>query len=221
MQHAVFFNPAEDGLDDVLDSVERVYLATEGVTASAAPATPNVIPAGAPAGATPVPQAAAAALVPAAPQAAAAVQRDADGLPHDERIHTVPAKIGSNGKWAAKRKLDAAFVSQVIAELRGAAPTPAAAPAPQQQQLQAPAALTAPASLTPPAAAMTGYQELCALFGKELQTATNPNGKMPESWARQSLSTWGVPNGQLEAAATMPDDHVRQMVAAIRTALGL
>lgn len=229
MQVSVAFNTAADDMNEVLDTVERIYLATEGMTTTAAvPAgAPLVIPANAPIGTQPMTQQQAAAGVPAG--APAAVQRDADGLPWDARIHTTPAKIGANGKWAAKRKLDAAMVAAVQAELRGAAPAPATFQQPQQPAqapanvgvpgLQAPGAL-APLS-APPAAAPSGYQELVALFGQQLQTPENPNGRMPEDWARASLQKMGVPNGQLEAVAAMPDEHARQIVTAFKTALGL
>lgn len=225
MQVSVSFDTAADDMNEVLDTVERIYLATEGMPATATPAgAPLVIPANAPIGTQPMTQQQAAAGAPAA-----AVQRDADGLPWDARIHTTPAKIGANGKWAAKRKLDAAMVAAVQAELRGAAPAPATFQQPQQPAqaaatgavpgLQAPGAL-APLS-APPAAAPSGYQELVALFGQQLQTQENPNGRMPADWARSSLQTMGVPNGQLEAVAAMPDEQARQIVTAFKNALGL
>jgi hypothetical protein len=205
MQIAIHFNPAEDNADEVIEAVESIYLQF-GESAQ-----PLVAPASAPAGTAPVTQ-------------AAATQRDAEGLPWDARIHTDPAKVGKDGKWSAKRKLDAAFVAQVKAELMGTPAAGANVPAQLVTPAATPAltlpALTLPAA-TPAPVVLTGYQELVKLFGEHLQTAENPQGRMSDAWARQSLLSLGVANGQLEAAAAMPDDQVRQIVAAFRGALGV
>ena len=59
-----------------------------------------------------------------------AVERDAEGLPWDGRIHSSKRTKIANGTWKTKRGIDDAAVEAVKAELRGAmaAPAPASVP---------------------------------------------------------------------------------------------
>lgn len=71
---------------------------------------------------------------------------DKDGLPHDARIHSEPAKLTGKNVWRKKRGVSDALVSQVEAELRARMTAPQqtqpvqqfAAPPPTQQFQQPP-----------------------------------------------------------------------------------
>lgn len=54
------------------------------------------------------------------PEAIEAPELDSNGLPHDERIHSVPAKANADGSWRARRGVDKALVAEVEAVLRAA-----------------------------------------------------------------------------------------------------
>lgn len=45
---------------------------------------------------------------------------DADGLPHDDRVHSTPPKTNADGRWRARRGVSAETVADVQAELRAA-----------------------------------------------------------------------------------------------------
>lgn len=69
--------------------------------------------------------------------ASALPDRDADGLPWDERIHSSSKARNADGRWKAKRGVPADVVERVRAELRGGAgqttgPAPTPAPATPQ-----------------------------------------------------------------------------------------
>jgi hypothetical protein len=58
---------------------------------------------------------------------------DADGLPHDDRIHAGSKEKNANGKWKRRRGVDDAIVEQVTAQLKGSGQQtsqPVAPPAP-------------------------------------------------------------------------------------------
>ena len=83
---------------------------------------------------------------------------DADGLPHDTRIHSEPAKLTTKGVWRKRRGVTDADVQRVEAELRsrGGSPTPpqqsAPMPMPPMPGAPAPSAPPQPAPMsTPPA----------------------------------------------------------------------
>jgi len=78
---------------------------------------------------------------------------DGDGLPHDNRIHSEPAKITTKGVWRKKRGVTDQLVSQVEAELRARVQQPATTVAPVQpvmQQPQVPQAMPAPVAAVQP-----------------------------------------------------------------------
>lgn len=87
--------------------------------------------------------------------ASALLDRDADGLPWDERIHSSSKARNADGRWKAKRGVPADVVERVRAELRGGAgqttgPVTGSAPVP------APAASQAPFTSQGPATTATG-----------------------------------------------------------------
>lgn len=77
-----------------------------------------------------VPGAAAPAPASAPAGSTSTVQLDAEGLPHDNRIHSTPAKINADGKWKARRGLQEIEGNRVKAELRAALSVPNGAPPP-------------------------------------------------------------------------------------------
>ncbi len=109
-------------------------------------------------GAPPTPPAASTPAAPPAPPAGTAsagprAETDADGLPHDPRIHSKEPKKNADGRWRARKGLnDAALVKRVQDELRAlmALPVPSAAPAAPAAP-SAPAAPAAPTPTAPPA----------------------------------------------------------------------
>lgn len=100
------------------------------------------------------------------PVNAAAPATDSNGMPWDARIHASTKGTNEDGTWRKKRKIDAAFVAAVEAELRGApsgaapvpapVPMPAAIPMPMGAPMQMPSGLppvvAAPAPVPMPAA---------------------------------------------------------------------
>lgn len=88
---------------------------------------------------------------------AAAGTLDADGLPHDTRIHSDPAKLTSKGVWRKRRGVDDATVAAVEAELRArtvpavpvTVPQPVQPPAPQMPVVTTPPPGMAPVAVTP------------------------------------------------------------------------
>lgn len=119
--------------------------ATETVTVTAPlPPAPTAVTATVPAGSTvappSVPATAATATVapppPVAPTATATVadsdERDTDGLPWDERIHSSNHKKAATGKWMRRKGVSDQLFTHIVAELRarvGSAPVVAQAPA--------------------------------------------------------------------------------------------
>ena len=95
----------------------------------------------------------------AAPVNAAGATLDAEGFPHDVRIHASPAGINAgDGKFRAKRKLDPAIAAAVRAELRQLYPEPAAVtlPPPAAGAVIPPPPATPGGIMPPPPAAATG-----------------------------------------------------------------
>ena len=71
--------------------------------------------------------------VPAAPPATSPtpqteIQRDKNGLPWDERIHSGSRAMNKDGSWRARKGVAEALVTQVEAELRAGAPASVPAP---------------------------------------------------------------------------------------------
>lgn len=101
--------------------------ATSASANAASGATPPATPTGAAAaaGGTPSPSS-----VPAGTTAAPPLL-DSKGMPHDARIHSVPAKVKKDGSWQWRKGVQDQVIAQVEAELRArmaAGGTPQAAP---------------------------------------------------------------------------------------------
>lgn len=197
MKISITFDPASDSLDNVVGAVEALY---SGETA-------NIEAYQDAEGTQPV-------------TAADLPTVDSTGLPWDARIHVSPAKLTSSGKWTSRRKLDAALVASVEAELRGKAEpsTPAAMQLPAPPAPVAPAAPPAPAPLPAPAAP-TAYEKLVKLIGDNMHSTANPAGRISDAWVKATLEAYGVAGGLLQNCATMATDDVENIIAGITGAL--
>jgi hypothetical protein len=88
------------------------------------------------------------------------VERDADGLPWDGRIHSSSKALLVDGKWRQRRNTDPAVVAAVTAELRAALGAPAAPTVtlesltPQPSPMELSAARLSPPMPPPPALAI-------------------------------------------------------------------
>lgn len=103
----------------------------------------------------PAPSAPAEAAPPAAPAAPTPPEKDARGLPHDERIHSANKTMNADGTWRRRSKITDDVVKQVEAELLGlppAPPVPSAAELAAKMSAEPPAAPAAPvpAVVVPP-----------------------------------------------------------------------
>jgi hypothetical protein len=87
-------------------------------------------------------------------------QKDADGLPWDERIHSSNKKIKADGRWTTRRNVDPATHAAVLAELRG-----------QPQAVFNIAPMVQPAYNPAPAAVQPAYNPMAT---QPVQPAYNP-----------------------------------------------
>lgn len=104
----------------------------------------------------PVPTAPAVVLPPAAPVAPTPPEKDARGVPHDERIHSANKTMNADGTWRRRSKITDDVVKQVEAELLGlppAPPVPSAAELAAKMSAEPPAAPAAPVPAVPVAVA--------------------------------------------------------------------
>lgn len=94
----------------------------------------------------PVPTAPAEVPPPAAPVAPTPPEKDARGLPHDERIHSANKTLNADGTWRRRSKITDDVVKQVEAELLGLPPAP---PVPSAAELAAKMSAEPPAAPAP------------------------------------------------------------------------
>lgn len=102
---------------------------------------------------SPAPAASAPAPAVEPPAAPAAPEKDARGLPWDERIHSANKTTNADGTWRRRSKIDDQLVKTVEAELLGL-PAPTAPPVPTAAALAA--AMSSEVPAVPPAAPTTG-----------------------------------------------------------------
>lgn len=161
--------------------IERVGQAIKGTSAPVAPVAPEVKPEPAPTPApTPQPEPeqkdAATAFTSPEPEPATSEgpELDTDGLPWDDRIHASTKTKKQDGKWKAKRGVNAETVKQVEAELRQVMgidePAPEnggyAEPAPQPQPQPEPAPQPDPAPQPQQTAAPSDFMTLVGMIGQ-------------------------------------------------------
>ena len=109
--------------------------------------------------------------------------RDTDGLPWDERIHSSGRVKSGDGRWRQRRGVDKAVLATVTAELSGAPTVPA--PPPVQ------ATVPAPPPPAPPPVTMTLAQAMPRI------TAGLAAGKFTQALLREVIAEYGIENGLL------------------------
>ena len=119
--------------------------------------------------------------------------RDTDGLPWDERIHSSGRVKSGDGRWRQRRGVDKAVLATVTAELSGAPTVPA--PPPVQATVPAPppvqATVPAPPPPAPPPVTMTLAQAMPRI------TAGLAAGKFTQALLREVIAEYGIENGLL------------------------
>lgn len=143
---------------------------------------------------------------------------DKNGLPWDERIHSSSKNFNADGTWRYRKGVSADQKSKVEAELRAAlagnaAPAPITAPA-----IAAPTTLLPlPGAVTPaplPPVTNPAFTEFVNFI-----TANSP--PITNEWLTAVLrDSFGVPNGDLQNLAHMPD-KIPQITASIKAAIGV
>ena len=120
---------------------------------------------------------------------------DKNGLPWDARIHAGTRTKNKDNTWKLKRGVEPEEVERVTAEYRAFAANNGSLPPQAQPQVQQPPALSP-------------FQTFMMLVGKNMATATNPTGKIPEATFNTLLQQFGVPNPAAlatpEGAALIP-----------------
>lgn len=124
----------------------------------------------------------------------ARVETDADGLPHDGRIHASSRAKNTDGRWKAKSKVDPAEKARVEAELRAIMGTGPALPPPAASAPPPPAAAP-PAPPPPPAAAVPGEPVTFVELMQWLIPYTN-SGQLPPEQVSAAMQEIGCVNGQ-------------------------
>lgn len=207
MKFSIHFDPSTDALAAVVASVTGLYqpLPAGNVAPAAVTDTDDTPQAG--------------------EQSADPATLDANGIPHDERIHSKIPTLTGKGMWRARKGVAAAVVATVTAELlarvggAGATATvitpPAGLTAPAP--LAAPAPLTAPAPLAAPANAP--YEDLVKYIVDNMNTPANPNGRLTQDWTKGALLHFGVADGLLQNLATAGADQIGTIKSAIVAAI--
>ena len=109
--------------------------------------------------------------------------RDTDGLPWDERIHSSGRVKSGDGRWRQRRGVDKAVLATVTAELSGAPAVPA--PPPVQ------ATVPVPPPPAPPPVTMALAQAMPRI------TAGLAAGKFTQAHLREVIAEYGIENGLL------------------------
>lgn len=145
---------------------------------------------------------------------------DANGVPHDPRIHSAKPTMTDKKVWRKRKGVDDITFNTVVTELRGRV-----GGAPQTPVLQTPAALP---TLAPLAAAPTpapipqrgAYEIFVDFCVQNTNSVENPTGRLTKEWIDSSLAGLGVPGG-LAAAQTVEPARIKAIHAQFAQALGL
>lgn len=188
----------------------------------------------------PMPQPPVETVVPptAPPAASGSVERDANGMPWDGRIHASTKAKVADGTWRYKRGVDDTVIKPIEAELRAAAAAPApvgsafaphpflapeatqppvaaaVAPVPPPPAPAAPPPVVAPPPVAPvavPVAGTTGitsYETLMAALPNKIVS-----GELTATQLQQACEMFGVPS---IAALQGRPDLVQSVAAALR-----
>lgn len=138
------------------------------------------------------------------------LQKDKDGLPWDNRIHSTPPTMNGDGLWRAKRGRKDEEYAAVKASYAPApaAVAPAAPPAP-------PAMPAAPAPIAP---AVTAYTTLSEFLREAI---ANQTGGCSAEWVKDSLTNMGVVDGDVLNLQGEPDEKLQEILGQFKAALGV
>lgn len=158
---------------------------------------------------------------------------DAEGIPHDGRIHSKVPQLTDKGVWRKRRAVAATTVAAVTAELKArvgsVAQPPAAAPLAVPGALTPPGAtLTAPPAAAPlaplaPLQAQVGPYEKFVKFIAD-NTVPAPGGRFTPDYIAQSLAHYGYKDangvGSLMVVQHAPEANIVQLAQSFAQAIG-
>lgn len=136
------------------------------------------------------------------------LQKDKDGLPWDNRIHSTPPTMTADGMWRAKRGRTAEDYAAVKASYAPPPTAPAAPPAP-------PAMPSAPAPISP---AVTAYTTLSDFLRDAI---ANQTSGCSAEWVKDSLTNMGVVDGDVLNLQGEPDEKLQAILGQFKAALGV
>lgn len=142
---------------------------------------------------------------------------DSEGLPWDERIHSSNKKKTDAGKWVARRNVDAAVRTKVVAELHAAnaANTSAAAGA-TPPKVGGPKLPGAGGPKLPGAGSVDpNYTALVKVAAEHTE-----NGNLPEGFVGQTIAYFAPGVDNLQGIAGQPE-IVKQVLEYLNEQLGL
>ncbi len=164
---------------------------------------------------------------------------DANGIPHDKRIHSEkPSRVAGN-VWRKRKGVQETTVNEVTAELRArvaasgiaspagapAPATPATPPAPPAPAAPAaPAAPVAPAAPpAPPPAVNQAYTEFVQFVDAHRVTPaneSNPHALISAQWLGDTLKYYGIESGNMVDLMNADPAKIAEIQAGMRVALG-
>lgn len=162
-----------------------------------------------------------------------AATHDSEGSPHDARIHSDKMTVTDKGVWRKRKGVAPGTIAQVQAELRAAGKY-AAAPAPVAPPAMPPAVApvappVAPAPVMPAMPPMipveSAYTKFATFVASNLNSATNPQGRLSTDWVSQALASMGYAGpdgvGYMALLEKADADKVQAVHAAFAQALGV
>lgn len=161
---------------------------------------------------------------PAAAPTGTGPELDSSGLPWNEQIHSSAKSKKNDGTWTKRKGCDDATYARVSTELRAAM---AAGGAPANVQApQLPSATptlpnlpqSGPVVPALPSTAPSIYQNFVAYIATQLNSPTNPTGRLTSDWVDQVIAGHGVPGGIANLANR--EDLVPTIEGYIKSQLG-
>lgn len=104
------------------------------------------------------------------------LQKDAEGLPWDARIHSSSRAFNADGTWRKRRNLDPAVLAEVETELRALMAAPVVPPAPEAVSPEAAFAATVPAIVAAVAAHVIAPPPPATVVAEAPTSTLAPNG---------------------------------------------
>lgn len=159
---------------------------------------------------------------------------DTEGFPYDKRIHSDNPQKTDKGVWRKRRGADKTLVAQLQAAHKAGsvAQSAVAAPvAPPPANLTPPPVLTPPPAIAPPpalapVAPVAGpFEKFVAFITANMQSPTNPTGRLTSDWVTGSLAHYEVKDaqgvGSLQALQHLAPERVTAIHSAFAQALGI